>query len=228
MPLRNNVIVTSVHDVLITSGAPILHTNYFPRHRAGQVLPIATDIDQSKISIGVFLDLSKAFDTLNRDILFSKLENYGIRGVALNWIKSYFKNRKQYVQYNNVTSSHLITQCGVPQGSILGPLFFIPYINDLPNASRIVEPLLFADDTSICYSHSDPEVLAAVLNEALQNIGSWMRANKLSVNIDKLKLSEKLDLAEICKRAKLVANLTTKFALSLHACVFEVCNNPIC
>ena len=146
---------------------------------------IATDIDQSKISIGVFLDLSKAFDTLNRDILFSKLENYGIRGVALNWIKSYFQNRKQYVQYNNVSSSHLITQCGVPQGSILGPLFFILYINDLPNASRIVEPLLFADDTSICYSHSDPEVLAAVLNEALQNIASWMRANKLSVNIDK-------------------------------------------
>ena len=76
---------------------------------------IATDIDQNKISIGVFLDLSKAFGTLNRDR----------RGVALNWIKSYFQNPKQYVQYNNVTSSHLITQCGVPQGSILGPLFFI-------------------------------------------------------------------------------------------------------
>jgi ABC-type enterochelin transport system permease subunit len=73
----------------------------------------------------------------------------------------------------------------VPQSSILGHLLFILYINDLPNASRIVEPLLFADDTSICYSHSDPVVLAAVLNEALQSIGSWMRANKLSVNIDK-------------------------------------------
>ena len=73
----------------------------------------------------------------------------------------------------------------MPQGSILGPPLFILYINDLPNASRIVEPLLFADDTSICYSHSDPVVLAAVLNEALQSIGSWMRANKLSVNIDK-------------------------------------------
>jgi hypothetical protein len=146
---------------------------------------IATGIDQNKISIGVFLDLSKAFDTLNHSILFSKLENYGIRGVALNWIKSYFHNRKQFVQYNNVTSSQLITQCGVPQGSILGPLLFILYINDLSNASRIVEPLIFADDTSICYSHSDPVVLASVLNEALQSISSWMRANKLSVNIDK-------------------------------------------
>jgi hypothetical protein len=66
---------------------------------------IATEIDQNKISIGVFLDLSKAFDTLNHGILFSKLENYGIRGVALNWIKSYFHNRKQFIQYNNVTSS---------------------------------------------------------------------------------------------------------------------------
>ena len=146
---------------------------------------IATGIDQNKISIGVFLDLSKAFDTLNHGILFSKLENYGIRGVALNWIKSYFHNRKQFLQYNNVTSSQLITQCGVPQGSILGPLLFILYINDLSNASRIVEPLIFADDTSICYSHSDPVVLASVLNEALQSISSWMRANKLSVNIDK-------------------------------------------
>ena len=146
---------------------------------------IATGIDQNQISIGVFLDLSNVFDTLNHGILFSKLENYGIRGVALNWIKSYFHNREQFVQYNNVTSSQLITQCGVPQGSILGPLLFILYINDLPNASRIIEPLLFADDTSICYSHSDPVVLASVLNEALQSIGSWMRANKLSVNIDK-------------------------------------------
>jgi hypothetical protein len=143
------------------------------------VSKLATEIDQNKISIGVFLDLSKAFDTLNHSILFSKLENYGIRGVAVNWIKSYFHNRKQFIQYNNVTSSQLITQCGVPQCSILGPLLFILYINDLPNASRIVEPLLFTDDTSICYSHSDPVVLAAVLNEALQSIGSWMRQNKL-------------------------------------------------
>ena len=94
-------------------------------------------------------------------ILFSKLERYGIRGVALNWIYwSYFKNRKQFVQFNNVSSTQKLIQCGVTQGSILGPLFFILYVNDLPNASQLARPSLFADDTSICYSHSDPAVLA--------------------------------------------------------------------
>ena len=146
---------------------------------------IATAIDQKEITASVFLDLSKAFDTLNHDILFSKLERYGIRGVALNWVKSYFNNRTQFVQYNKFSSARIATQCGVPQGSILGPLFFILYINDLPNASHLVKPLLFADDTSICYASSDPIVLATVLNEALLNISTWMKANKLSVNIDK-------------------------------------------
>ena len=146
---------------------------------------IATAIDQKEITASVFLDLSKAFDTLNHDILFSKLERYGIRGVALNWVKSYFNNRTQFVQYNKFSSARIAIQCGVPQGSILGPLFFILYINDLPNASHLVKPLLFADDTSICYASSDPIVLATVLNEALLNISTWMKANKLSVNIDK-------------------------------------------
>ena len=145
---------------------------------------IATAIDQNKITAGVFVDLSKAFDTLNHQILFSKLERYGIRGVALQWIKSYFENREQFVQHD-VSSSKQIIQCGVPQGSILGPLFFILYINDLPNALRLAEPLLFADDTSIYYSHSDPLVLATVLNQELSSISLWMKANKLSVNTKK-------------------------------------------
>ena len=113
---------------------------------------IATAIDQNEIAAGVFLDLSKAFDTLNHEILFSKLEHYGIRGVALNWMKSYFNNRKQFVSYNNVSSNYQLIKCGVPQGSILGPHLFILYINDLPNVSHLAETLLFADDTSICYS----------------------------------------------------------------------------
>ena len=112
---------------------------------------IASEIDHKEATAGVFLDLSKAFDTSIHDILFSKLEHYGIRGLALKWIKSYFLHRKQFVQYINVSSSLQTMKCGVPQGSILGPLFFIFYINDLPNVSDIIETILFADDTSFFF-----------------------------------------------------------------------------
>ena len=136
--------------------------------------------DQNKVITGVFLDLSKAFDAIDHQILFYKLERYGIRGVALQWIMSYFENRKQFVQYNNVSSSVNTITCGVPQGSILGPLFFIFYINDLPNALRFAELLLFVDDTSIYYYHKDPKILINVLNDELRNVDCWMKANKLS------------------------------------------------
>ena len=108
---------------------------------------ISSAIDQRETTVGVFLDLSKAFDTLDHQILFTKLEHYGIRDVALQWIKSYFSCRQQFVQINQTCSSMQTIKCGVPQGSILGPLFFILYINDLPKASKLTELLLFADDT---------------------------------------------------------------------------------
>src|SRR5258708_2547506 len=95
--------------------------------------------DQSKkneFSIGVVIDLSKAFDTLNHDVLFKKLEMYGIRGLALKWFVDYLSNRKQYVIHNDSQSSLKCITCGVPQGSILGPLLFILYINDVVNVLR--------------------------------------------------------------------------------------------
>ena len=117
---------------------------------------ISSAIDQRETTVGVFLDLSKAFDTLDHQILFTKLEHYGNRDVALQWIKSYFLYRQQFVQINQTCSSMQTVKCGAPQGSILGPLFFILYINDLPKASKLTELLLFADDTSIFFSHSNP------------------------------------------------------------------------
>ena len=85
---------------------------------------ISSAIDRGELAVGVFLDLSKAFDTVNHSILFDKLEHYGIRGFALKWIKSYFSNRLQFVEYNSYVSPRAKIMCGVPQGSILGPLFF--------------------------------------------------------------------------------------------------------
>jgi hypothetical protein len=145
---------------------------------------VATAIDRNQIAAGVFIDLSKAFDTLDHEILFTKLQ-HGIRGVALQWIKSYFCNREQFVQYNETCSSMEKLKFGVPQGSILGPLFFILYINDLPNALELSKSYLFADDTSIYYSNSDIKQLEFVLNSELRKLDIWMKSNKLSVNISK-------------------------------------------
>ena len=114
------------------------------------------DLDNKRHSLGIFLDLSKAFDTLNHDILLHKLNIYGIRGLTNSWIQNYLSNRKQYVAYNNTTSSHSDILCGVPQGSILGPLLFLLYINDLLPSSPSSHFIIFADDTNILFSHKDP------------------------------------------------------------------------
>ena len=101
---------------------------------------IKETIDRNKYGCGIFIDLRKAFDTINHEILITKLEHYGIRGIALNWFRSYLTNRKQYVFLNGEASVLNIVSCGVPQGSVLGPLLFLIYINDLPNTSKTFTP----------------------------------------------------------------------------------------
>ena len=116
---------------------------------------LITALKEGKFVLGLFLDFSKAFDTVNHDILFKKLELYGIRGTSLCLFKSYLTNRYQYVEYNNENSSRSKIVCGVPQGSILGPLLFLIYINDPPRVSNKVFSLMFADDSNIFIEGND-------------------------------------------------------------------------
>ena len=121
-------------------------------------------IDESMFGCDVFIDLQKAFDTVNHPILLQKLQHYGVRGTALNWFSSYLIDRKQYVSVNGHTSDHLKISCGVPQGSILGPLFFLIYINDLPNVSKFLTFFLFADDINIYFKSHDLIHLQKIMN----------------------------------------------------------------
>ena len=142
-------------------------------------------VEKNEITIGIFLDLSKAFDTIDHTILLHKLEHYGFRGIVLDWFKSYLTNRTQYVFYNDCNSSIKEIICGVPQGSILGPLLFILYVNDITYTSNVLDFILFADDTTITYSHKDINSNIGIVNNELSEVSNWFKANKLSVNATK-------------------------------------------
>ena len=172
---------------------------------------IRRSLDSGKFSCGVFIDLQKAFDTVDHNILLCKLELYGVRGVANNWFQSYLSNRIQYVSYSNSTSSKRKILTGVPQGSVLGPLLFLIYINDLCNAVKHSETSLFADDTSIIYSDSSLVTIETCINSDLGNLFTWLCANKISLNIAKTKI---LLFKNIHKRIT-------------HALNFKINNKPI-
>ena len=146
---------------------------------------VSKALDTGKFVIGIFLDLRKAFDTVNHDILIKKLESYGIRGNILNWLKSYLNNRTQYVHYNGYDSDKKTVTHGVPQGSILGPLLFILYINDFSRSSGLLFSILFADDTSVFIEGTNYDKVIDIVNKELELINIWLIANKLTVNIKK-------------------------------------------
>ena len=141
------------------------------KHSTEQAILELTDklksaIDNKQLTCGLFLDFSKAFDTVNHKILLEKLQKYGIRGVPLQWFTSYLTYRQQYVRpIDNTDSEMLRMTCGVPQGSTLGPLLFLLYINDMPNFSKKLSFRIFPDDTNVFYSGKSVSEIEIVMNE---------------------------------------------------------------
>ena len=146
---------------------------------------IKSNLDTKKFACGVFVDLQKAFDTVNHDILPSKLDYYVINGIANEWLRSYLTNRCQSVRLGDVCSDEMNINCGVPQGSILGPLLFTIYINDMHKAFDKCLVHHFADDTNLLYADENPKNLQKVMDKELKVLVEWLRANRLSLNVGK-------------------------------------------
>ena len=145
-------------------------------------------LDDGNIGCGVFADLQKAFDTADHQILLAKLNQYGIRGVSDDWFKSYLSYRGQYVSINGYESSLAVINCGVPQGSVLGPLLFLLYINDLNQAIKFCKGHHFADDTNLlCHSNSIKK-LNKLVNAYLKHLVNSLNANKISLNVKKTEI----------------------------------------
>ena len=145
----------------------------------------SVNIDNGMLNGVVFIDLKKAFDTIDHEILLLKLSNYGVDSTCLKLFESYLTNRSQKCKVNGELSNSSPLTCGIPQGSSLGPLLILIYINDLPNCLDMAKPRMFADDTSVSYASDSLDEIQNVINSELKNLNSWLIANRLSLNITK-------------------------------------------
>ncbi len=160
------------------------------KHSTFHALAHATEniyrsLDKKLHTLGIFVDYSKAFDTVSHSILLDKLSIYGIKGNMLQLMNSYLSDRKQYVYYGGQSSSLLDVKIGVPQGSVLGPLLFILFVNDISNVSDLAKFILFADDLNLFLSNPDRSVLYEQANQILDKLYDYCRANRLIINFKK-------------------------------------------
>ena len=145
-------------------------------------------LDEGNYCISTFVDLTKAFDTVDHELLLQKLEHYGIRGHANDFFRTYLTDRQQYMVINDAKSSLGKIECGVPQGSVLGLLFFTTYINDIQNAVGAENFRLFADETALFMSHTNLTQLLCDIKTKIKHLMKWCNSNKLTINAEKNKI----------------------------------------
>ena len=168
-------------------------TNHSTEYAAVRLVDtISKEMESGSTPTALYIDLSKAFDTLSFDILLYKLNYYGVKGNAFKLLKNYLTNRKQYVVFNSQNSETVDITTGVPQGSILGPLLFSICINDLITISNKLKFIMYADDTTIYFNLEDfdPYHLKRDINNELEKITLWLKMNKLSLNVQKNKIHD--------------------------------------
>ena len=197
LPLLSKILERAVYNQLygFLESFDLLNTNQFGfRRNRSTVMAVLNhlkyvyeNLDEGNTVISIFMDFSKAFDCIDHQLLLKKLRHYGIRGIALDWFVSYLSDRRQYVDVNSAESTLLPTTHGVPQGSILGPLLFLIFINDFPNVNSFFKSILFADDSTLSchFNHSNELVIKNKLEMELRVIYNWLNMNKIKINFDK-------------------------------------------
>ena len=191
------IVYTRVYKFLTTTGQISesqygFRSNHSCEHAVAHVIgSILKNLENKKSTISVMLDLSKAFDTIEHSIMLQKLELFGVRGVCLKWFKSYLENRRMRVKceitssQSSVISEYHTVNYGTPQGSCLGPLIFLIFVNDMQLHLTEVDSVQFADDTTILFSHRNEIYLQYCIERELSVLSDWFRANKLTLNVDK-------------------------------------------
>ena len=171
-------------------------------------------MDKGQVPLGIFLDLSKAFDTLDHNILIKKLEFYGVSDGPGKLLESYLSNRKQFVVFDDINSQVLDIKTGVPQGSILGPLLFLIYMNDIVKSSNFFKFILFADNATLFAPiNTNNKETANIINMELEKNIAWLKLNKLSLNISKTKfcifhkVQRKVSIPEIQIENTVIGNI---------------------